>query len=101
MEEMGLHDEQGQEITLGIEEYLKLKRNDHCDGFSDLKNKVFHIWFDKDKVEERTLLQMLTHEKAHFTRPIHRDIAKDEIKAEIASIDAIFAYDLTKMLLEE
>lgn len=94
LDTVGFVDVDGKEEIFNAKEYLKTKRKEHCDGFTDYKTKTIHIWFDKDKVEERTLMEMLSHEKGHLTKPIHRDDLKEELKAETISQDAMFAYDL-------
>ena len=65
-------------------------------GFCNDKEEI-HIWCTPDTPDEKKL-RLIAHEIGHTKRPFHKDIEKEEAKAEQYAEVTAKAYDLMQQL---
>jgi len=82
-----------------LEVAVKYVRKRGAWGFYRINDKEIHVWFRKN-VREKELQGVLAHELGHWMGPHHKDLAKEEIKAEKYEFVTAFAHDVTNHLIE-
>jgi hypothetical protein len=83
-------DENGNMWETSFSEMIKSIKHMECYGFTDDKANI-HIWISK-KADSADVINLLAHERGHLIKPNHRDLIKEEMKAEIYGLCAEFAY---------
>lgn len=89
-------DGEGGEYSLSVDEFIKNVSSFGCWGFCE-GNENIHIWYD-EKVELKSLIHFLAHEKGHMNRPHHKDKEREEMKAELYGNTAVFAFEIAEVL---
>jgi len=62
--------------------------------FGHIRNDTeIHVWISED-ADPAEVVNFFAHEKGHSTRPYHRDLLKEELKACAYGECAQFAYEM-------
>ncbi len=68
-------------VEIPVKEAMKNSREYGCWGFTGADDRRLHIWFKPD-VNIFQLISMLSHEAGHIAKPHHRELEKEEAKAQ-------------------
>lgn len=83
-------DENGNEWEMDFDEIITAIKRMGCYGFTDNKTNI-HVWISK-KADPTDIINLLAHERGHLIKPNHRNLVKEEMKAEMYGLCAEFAY---------
>ena len=94
----GGYDGDGNEYEFPYEEMAANIKEEGCYGFAGDKKDI-HVWVGRN-AEMHSVINLIAHEKAHLTRPFHRNEDKEEEKAckfgECAALAYKVAFDLLR-----
>lgn len=97
---IGCVDGEGNELEYSYEEHLKIVSEMGIYGFANQNTNTIHVWASKDaKLED--VIALFAHERGHLMAPSHKDLLKEETKAELYSLCAVYAYYAAKILMEK
>lgn len=96
---VGGFDIHNREVETNVSDMIEGIKYTKCWGFHDSESNTISIWFSGD-CDLQSLIELLSHERAHMVSPIYKDEKKEEFKANSYGEAARFAYELAKELKE-
>ncbi len=88
--EHGGVDQNGEEVEYGYDDMIDGIKEQGCYGCATEDNEI-HVWIDKCTLPE-TIISFLAHERGHLIEPENEDPIEEEVRAEMFSVCAEFAY---------
>ena len=85
----GGFDSDGKEVEFDFNELIIAVKDMGCYGFAGNKLDI-HVWISAD-ANLVDVMNLLAHERGHLFRPFHRDLMKEEKKANLYGLCAEFA----------